>query len=133
MTLIVVMAPRSVQPTRSDIINSRGTTVPLFTGKVAEWLIASVLKTDVLVAPWVQIPPFPLESNSTPPSFVFSIMKMNQLESILCDIDGLIGAALEAGDNENARALVEEFGEWFLDYDADEDIEVTCLEVLSEQ
>ena len=60
-------------------------------------------------------------------------MKMSQLENILCDIDGLIGAALEAGDNDNARALVEEFGEWFLDYDANEDIEVTCLEVLSEQ
>ena len=67
-------------------------------------MIASVLKTDVLVAPWVQIPPFPLESNSTL-SFVFSIMKMSQLENILCDIDGLIGAALEAGDNDNARAL----------------------------
>ena len=58
---------------------------------------------------------------------------MSQLENILCDIDGLIGAALEAGDNDNARALVEEFGEWFIDYDANEDIEVTCLEVLSEQ
>ena len=131
MTLIVVMAPRSVQPIRSDIINSGGLRSP-YLGKVAEWLIASVLKTDVLVAPWVQIPPFPLESNSTP-SFVFSIMKMSQLENILCDIDGLIGAALEAGDNDNARALVEEFGEWFIEYDANEDIEVTCLEVLSEQ
>ena len=60
-------------------------------------------------------------------------MKMNQLENILCDIDGLIGAALEAGENDNARALVEEFGEWFVEYDANEDIEVTCLEVLSEQ
>ena len=131
MTLIVVMAPRSVQPIRSDIINSGGLRSP-YLGKVAEWLIASVLKTDVLVAPWVQIPPFPLEFNSTP-SFVFSIMKMSQLENILCDIDGLIGAALEAGDDENARALVEEFGEWFIEYDANEDIEVTCLEVLSEQ
>ena len=60
-------------------------------------------------------------------------MKMSQLENILCDIDGLIGAALEAGENDNARALVEEFGEWFVEYDANEDIEVTCLEVLSEQ
>ena len=60
-------------------------------------------------------------------------MKMNQLENILCDIDGLIGAALEAGENDNARALVEEFGEWFIEYDANQDIEVTCLEVLSEQ
>ena len=58
---------------------------------------------------------------------------MSQLENILCDIDGLIGAALEAGENDNARALVEEFGEWFIEYDANEDIEVTCLEVLSEQ
>ena len=60
-------------------------------------------------------------------------MKMNQLAHILCDLDGLIGAALEAGENDNARALVEEFGEWFIEYDANEDIEVTCLEVLSEQ
>ena len=60
-------------------------------------------------------------------------MKMSQLENILCDIDGLIGAALEAGENDNARALVEEFGEWFIEYDANQDIEVTCLEVLSEQ
>ena len=81
-------------------------------------MIASVLKTDVLVAPWVQIPPFPLESNSTPKFFdKYYHDQMTQLESILCDIDGLIGAALEAGDNENARALVEEFGEWFLDYE----------------
>ena len=72
-------------------------------------------------------------SLTPPPSFVFSIMKMSQLENILCDIDGLIGAALEAGENDNARALVEEFGEWFIEYDANEDIEVTCLEVLSEQ
>ena len=28
-------------------------------GKVAEWFMAAVLKTAVLVAPWVQIPPFP--------------------------------------------------------------------------
>ena len=119
------MAPRSVQPIRSDIINSGGTTVPLFTGKVAEWLIASVLKTDVLVAPWVQIPPFPLEFNSTPnPS---QVSTMNQIENILCDIDGLIGAAIEAGDTENARALVEEFGEWFMDYDNGRDIEVFCV------
>tara|TARA_A100001234_G_scaffold106055_1_gene93240 strand:- start:256 stop:429 length:174 start_codon:yes stop_codon:yes gene_type:complete len=52
---------------------------------------------------------------------------MNQIESILCDIDGLIGAALDAGDNENARALAEEFGEWFLDYDNGRDIEVFCV------
>ena len=58
---------------------------------------------------------------------------LNQVENILCDIDGLIGAALEAGDSENARALVEEFGEWFLDYESEKDIEVMCLEVLSEQ
>ena len=88
-------------------------------------MIASVLKTDVLVAPWVQIPPFPLESNSTQnPS---QVSTMNQIENILCDIDGLIGAAIEAGDTENARALVEEFGEWFLDYDNGRDIEVFCV------
>ena len=53
--------------------------------------------------------------------------KLNQLEEILCDVDGLIGAALEAGDTENARALVEEFGEWFMDYDNGRDIEVFCV------
>ena len=52
---------------------------------------------------------------------------MNQLENILCDIDGLIGAALEAGENENARALVEEFGEWFVDYETAVDIQVFCV------
>ena len=52
---------------------------------------------------------------------------MNQIENILCDIDGLIGAAIEAGDTENARALVEEFGEWFMDYDNGRDIEVFCV------
>lgn len=49
---------------------------------------------------------------------------MNQIENILCDIDGLIGAALDAGDKENARALVEEFGEWFLDYESGKKIDV---------
>jgi hypothetical protein len=58
---------------------------------------------------------------------------LNQVENILCDIDGLIGAALEAGDTENARALAEEFGEWFMDYNNEKDIDVMCLEVLSEQ
>lgn len=53
--------------------------------------------------------------------------KLTQLESILCDIDGLIGAALEAGENENARALVEEFGEWFVDYEDGVDIHVFCV------
>lgn len=71
---------------------------------------------------------------STPPLPTFFLMSdLNQVENILCDIDGLIGAALEAGDSENARALVEEFGEWFLDYESEKDIEVMCLEVLSEQ
>ena len=125
--LIVVMAPRSVQPIRSDIINSGGLRSP-YLGKVAEWLIASVLKTDVLVAPWVQIPPFPLESNSTHKPFEITIMtKLTELENILCDVDGLIGAALEAGDTENARALVEEFGEWFMDYEDGVDIHMFCV------
>ena len=53
--------------------------------------------------------------------------KLNQLEDILCDIDGLIGAAIEAGDTENARALVEEFGEWFMDYEDGVDIQVFCI------
>ena len=78
--LIVVMAPRSVQPIRSDIINSGGLRSP-YLGKVAEWLIASVLKTDVLVAPWVQIPPFPLESNSTPRPLYFPSWKWVNLRT----------------------------------------------------
>ena len=53
--------------------------------------------------------------------------KLTQLENILCDIDDLIGAALEAGENENARALVEEFGEWFVDYEDGVDIQVFCV------
>ena len=53
--------------------------------------------------------------------------KLNQLENILCDVDGLIGAALEAGDTENARALVEEFGEWFMDYEDGVDIHMFCV------
>ena len=52
---------------------------------------------------------------------------MNQIENILCDIDGLIGAAIEAGDTANARALVEEFGEWFMDYEDGVDIQVFCI------
>ncbi len=57
---------------------------------------------------------------------------LNQVENILSDIDGLIGAAMEAGDTENAIALAEEFNEWFTDYGNDKDIEVMCLEVLDE-
>lgn len=56
----------------------------------------------------------------------------NQVEDILCDIDGLIGAALESGDKQNAQALVEEFGEWFMDYEQNKDIEVTCVKVLED-
>jgi hypothetical protein len=58
---------------------------------------------------------------------------LNQVEDILCDIDGLIGAALDAGETENAKALAEEFGEWFMDYNNEKDIDVMCLEVLSEE
>jgi hypothetical protein len=64
---------------------------------------------------------------------IFSMNKMNEIESILSDVDALIGSFLEAEEPENARALVEEFGEWFLDYEAGNEINVTCLEVLSEQ
>ena len=74
-----------------------------------------------------------MEFNSTPIIYIFSMSDLNQVENILCDIDGLIGAAMEAGDCENAKALAEEFGEWFTDYNNDKDIEVMCLEVLSEQ
>ena len=76
----------------------------------------------------------PFRWSLTPLSFeIFSMNKMNEIESILSDVDALIGSFLEAEEPENARALVEEFGEWFLDYDAGNEINVTCLEVLSEQ
>ena len=68
------------------------------------------------------------------PSFEILLMsKMNEVESILSDIDALIGCYIEAEEPENARALIEEFGEWFFDYEAGKDINVMCLEVLSEQ
>ena len=54
--------------------------------------------------------------------------KMDQIEDILSDVDALIGSFLEAEEPENARALVEQFGEWFLDYGAGKEINVTCLE-----
>ena len=69
----------------------------------------------------------PFRWSLTPPQNSLQVSTMNQIENILCDIDGLIGAALEAGDKENAQALAEEFGEWFLDYDNGREIEVFCV------
>ena len=56
-------------------------------------------------------------------------MPVSDLESILSDIDGLIGAALDAGDHENANALAQEFSEWFLDYEAGNEIEIFAMKV----
>ncbi len=56
-------------------------------------------------------------------------MPVSDLENILCHIDALIGAELEAGGIENATALTEEFKEWFLDYESGKEIEVFAMKV----
>lgn len=56
-------------------------------------------------------------------------MPVSDLENILCHIDALIGAELEAGGIENATALTEEFKEWFLDYESGNEIEVFAMKV----
>jgi hypothetical protein len=56
-------------------------------------------------------------------------MPVSDLENILCHIDALIGAELEAGGIENAIALTEEFKEWFLDYESGKDIELFAMKV----
>ncbi len=55
---------------------------------------------------------------------------MSAVESILEDVDALIGAFLDAGEEENARALCEEFKEWFLEYDFGDGVNITTLKVL---
>ena len=55
---------------------------------------------------------------------------MSAVESILEDVDALIGAFLDAGEEENAQALCEEFKEWFLEYDFGQGVNITTLRVL---
>ena len=81
--------------------------------------------------PWVRIRPFPL---GLYPQIVHYFFKMNsqleQIESILEDVDALIGSFLDVGEDENARALVEEFKEWFLDYDMGREVKVLTIKTL---
>ena len=55
---------------------------------------------------------------------------LDQIESILEDVDALIGSFLDAGEEENARALCEEFQEWFMDYDMGREITVTTIKIV---
>lgn len=55
---------------------------------------------------------------------------MSAVESILEDVDALIGSFLDAGEEENARALCEEFKEWFLEYDFGDGVNITTLKML---
>ena len=55
--------------------------------------------------------------------------KLDEVESILEDVDALIGSFLDAGEDENARALCEEFKEWFLDYDMGRQVKVLTVKV----
>ena len=55
---------------------------------------------------------------------------MSAVESILEDVDALIGSFLDAGEVENAQALCEEFKEWFLEYDFGDGVNITTLKVL---
>lgn len=55
---------------------------------------------------------------------------MSAVESILEDVDALIGAFLDAGEDENAQALCEEFKEWFLEYDFGHEVNITTMRVL---
>jgi len=55
---------------------------------------------------------------------------MSAVESILEDIDALIGAFADAGEEKNAQALCEEFKEWFIEYDLGEEINVMTMKVL---
>ena len=57
--------------------------------------------------------------------------QLEQIESILEDVDALIGSFLDAGEDENAQALCEEFKEWFLDYDMSREIEVFTVKTLN--
>lgn len=55
---------------------------------------------------------------------------MSAVESILEDVDALIGAFLDAGEEENAKALAEEFKEWFLEYDFGHEVNITTMKIL---
>jgi hypothetical protein len=56
--------------------------------------------------------------------------ELDQIESILEDVDALIGSFLDAGEDENARALCEEFKEWFLEYDMGRGVNVLTIKTL---
>ena len=56
--------------------------------------------------------------------------ELEQVESILEDVDALIGSFLDVGEDENAHALVEEFKEWFLDYDMGREVKVLTIKTL---
>ena len=57
--------------------------------------------------------------------------ELEQIENILDHVDALIGSFLDAGEDENAQALCEEFKEWFLDYDMSREIEVVTVKTLN--
>jgi hypothetical protein len=59
-----------------------------------------------------------------------SVEVMSAVESILEDVDALIGSFLDVGEYENAQALTEEFKEWFLEYDFGQEVNVTTMRVL---
>jgi hypothetical protein len=56
--------------------------------------------------------------------------QLEQIESILEDVDALIGSFIDADEGKNAQALCEEFKEWFLDYDTYREIEVLTFRTL---
>jgi hypothetical protein len=55
---------------------------------------------------------------------------MSTVESILEDVDALIGSFLDVGEYENAQALAAEFKEWFLEYDFGKEVNITTMKVL---
>lgn len=55
---------------------------------------------------------------------------MSAVESILEDVDALIGSFLDVGEHENAQALAEEFKEWFIEYDFGKQVNITTMKVL---
>lgn len=57
---------------------------------------------------------------------------LDNVESILEDINGLIECHLDAGDDQYAYALVEEFKEWFLEYDLGKEVHITTLKIKSD-
>lgn len=57
---------------------------------------------------------------------------IDQIESILEDVDAVINSFLEVGEDDNARALAEEFKEWFNDYDSGNEFKVFCFQVVEQ-